>query len=124
MSDIKDKEGVWFWNESANEINSDSDYHERSDEEEWDGEPRKLDGKSEESRTEKETVIETHMGIIKWNKNGENNLQGGYGKGSQATTGRKKKVVKDLEKKASKTYNIKALWQCNQDRGLILRENT
>lgn len=32
--------------------------------------------------------------------------------------------MKDLEKEASKTYNIKALWQPNQDLGLISRENT
>lgn len=64
------------------------------------------------------------MGKLKWNKEGEKNLRGGYGKGSRATTERRKKVAKDLEREASKTYNIMALWQRNQDLGLISRKNT
>ena len=43
-SDTEDREGVWFWNKSANKTHSDSDFSEKSDEEEWDGGPRKLDG--------------------------------------------------------------------------------
>ena len=35
-----------------------------------------------------------------------------------------KKVTKELEKKASKTYNIIAFWQCNQDLSLISKINT
>lgn len=47
-----------------------------------------------ESRTEREVVIETQVGKIKWNREGEKNLRGGYGKGSRATTKRKKKSQK------------------------------
>ena len=39
----EDREDVWFWNESANETDSDSDCSKESDEEEWDSESRKLD---------------------------------------------------------------------------------
>lgn len=56
---------------------------------------------------------------IKWDKEGENNLRGGYEKGSRSTNKRQKKAVKELEKKASKTYNIGALWQHNPDLSLI-----
>ena len=42
-------------------------------------------------------------------------MRGGYAKGSRATTERRKKVAKELEKEAPKTYNIMALWQRNQD---------
>lgn len=76
-SDIEDGEGVWFWNESVNETDSDLDCSEESDEEEWDGGPRKLDGRSGESRTEKEAVIETQVGMIKWNREGKKKPAGG-----------------------------------------------
>lgn len=47
--DTEDREGVWFWNESANETDSDSECGGESDEGELDCGP-------EESRTEKEAV--------------------------------------------------------------------
>ena len=51
-SDTEDREGFWFWNESANETDSDSECTRESDEGELDCGP-------EEFRTEKEAVFET-----------------------------------------------------------------
>lgn len=42
---------------------------------------------------------------------GEQNVRGGYGKGSKRTQTRHNKSARDFEKEASKTYNIQALWQ-------------
>ena len=83
-SDTEDREGVWFWNESTNETDSDSECSGKSDEEELDCGP-------EESRTEKEAILETRPGEIQWNREGEKKLRGGYGKGSRATAKRRKK---------------------------------
>ena len=115
-SDTEDREGFWFWNESANETDSDSECSGESDEGELDCGP--------ESRTEKEAVLETRPGEIQWNREGEKKLREGYGKGSRATTERRKKVAKELEKEASKMYNIMALWRRNQDLGLVPEANT
>ena len=69
--DTSDTEGeeTWFWNESANETNSDTE--EEGDD--VDG----LDSDLEESRTER-AVSPTQM---KWNKEGGYKLCGAYGKG-------------------------------------------
>ena len=56
---------------------------------------------------------------IKWHKEGENNLRGGYGKGSRSANKKQRKATKELEKEASKTYDIMVLWQRNRDLGLI-----
>lgn len=94
-SDTEVREGVWFWNKSANETDSDSECSERPDEEELDGGPGELDGGPWESRTEKEAVTETQVGKIKWNREGEKKLRGGYGKGSRATTEKRKRSQKN-----------------------------
>lgn len=39
------------------------------------GRSRKLDGRSEESRTEKKVIIEIQMGMIKQNRDREKNLR-------------------------------------------------
>lgn len=45
---------------------------------------------------------------IKWNKK---NFCRGYEKGIKSTQMRYNKFAQDLEKEASETYNIEALWQ-------------
>ena len=75
ISNTEDREGVWFWNKSANKTDSDLECSGKSDEEELDCEP-------EESRTEKEAVLETQLGEIQWNREGEKKLQRRYSKGS------------------------------------------
>lgn len=57
------------------------------------------------------------------NKEGEQNHRGGYGKGSKRTRMRHNKFARDLEKEASKTYNIQALWQRSQDLGMSSIQN-
>ena len=103
--DTSDEEetATWFWNESANETDS--------DEEEED--VRDVDGKNLEGQSKTEQAISHKASQVelKWKKEGENNLRGGYGKGSKRTQMRQNKSARDLEKEALKTYNIQALWQ-------------
>ena len=61
---------------------------------------------------------------ISWNKEGENKLRGIYGTGSVSSARRQKLAAEKLEKEASKTYIIKALWQRNRDLGLNSKANT
>lgn len=68
--DESDSAETWFWNESANETDSDSEeescnYVDEKDLEE--GQPR-----MEQAVSPK----------LKWNRKGEQTLRGGYGKGS------------------------------------------
>lgn len=65
IDDTKDREGVKFWNESANETDSNSDCSERFDEEKWDSRSMRLDGELGESRTERKAVIEIQVRKIK-----------------------------------------------------------
>ena len=60
---------------------------------------------------------------IRWNKKGEQNLRGGYGKGSKRTQIRHNKSVQDLEKEAPKKYNIEVQWQQSRDLGMISKAN-
>lgn len=101
------KSATWFWNMSANKSESESDEGGQLDEDEPDF----------ESRTEAAKEIS-------WNKEGENKLRGIYGGGSVSSARRQKLAAKKLEKEASKTYNIKALWQRNRDLGLNSKANT
>ena len=61
---------------------------------------------------------------LKWKKDGENNLRGGYKKGLKSTQMRHNKSAQDLEKEASKTYNIQVLWQQSRDLGITFRINS
>ena len=106
--------GTWFWNMSANESEHESDEVGQVDEEEPDI----------ESRTEVAVPLQPVTKEICWNKEGENKLRGIYGRGSVSSARRQKLAVEKLEKEASKTYNIKALWQRNCDLGLNSKVNT
>ena len=73
------------------------------------------DTELEQSRTERAASPEICPVEIKWNMEGENNLRGGYRKGSRSSLKRQKKSAKELEVEALKTYNIEALWQRHND---------
>lgn len=61
---------------------------------------------------------------IHWNKESGNKLRGVYGKGSISSLRRKKLATQKLEKEASNTYSIKALWQRYHDLGFNSQANT
>ena len=111
-TDNTEDEATWFWNESANETESDSEGGGKSDVEE-----PSLDQAL--PRTEEAVSIQSCLKKISWNQEGEDRLRGSYGKGSVSTLRRRKKSAQELEKEASKTYNIAALWQRNRDLALV-----
>ena len=113
-SDTEGESAIWFWNESANEIDSDSEEEGELDEKDWE---------EEQSSTQQDVSCISSKVEIKWNKEGERNLRGGYGKGSKSTQMRHNESARDLEKEASKTYNIEALWQRIRDLGMISKAN-
>ncbi len=99
---MKDESGIWFWNESANEIDSDIEEERNGNHE------NNLQGNK--SRTEEVVSSEVPKIEIKWNKEGGDKLCGGYRKGSKRTRMRQQKSARELEKEASKTYDIRVLW--------------
>lgn len=74
---------------------------------------RKSDSDIDEVRTQ-----------IKWNKEGEDKLRGAYGNGSRSTSRRERKSTRELEKQASKTYDIRVLWQRNIELGMASTANS
>lgn len=115
-TDTEDESGTWFWNESANETDSDT-------EEEGNGN-HENDLEGNESRTEEAVSSEVPKVEIKWNREGEDKLRGRYGKGSKRTRMRQQKSARELEKEASKTYDIRALWQRSKDLGMSSSANS
>lgn len=61
---------------------------------------------------------------ICWNKKSENKLRKTYGKASILSLKRQKLATQKLEKEASNTYSIKALWQHNRNLGFNSQANT
>ena len=118
-SDTKGESGTWFWNESANESGSDTE--EEGDKGEKEGEDNESNPEIEKPSTEKAVSSEVEM---RWNKEGEDKLRGAYGNGLTSTLRRARKAALELEKQASKTYNIKELWQRNIDLGRIPAANS
>ena len=106
-----DEEGTWFWNQSANELKSDSESDGYSDEE--------GDLGPKGSRTEGEAHVQKRPEEIKWNKDREVNLRGVYGQGSITTLYWKKKTMINWDEEGHESYNIQALWQRNRGLGLI-----
>ena len=76
------------------------------------------------SKTEEETSSEVLKQELKWNKEGERSLCGGYGSGSRSTRKRERKSARELEKEALKSYNIKVLWQRNRELGILSVANS
>ena len=116
-SDTEDDSRTWFWNESANE--SDSDSEEGDDDDVDDG-----DLEEEHSKTKREASPEVLKQELKWNKEGERSLRGGYGSGSRSSTKRQRKSARELEKEGSKSYDIRALWQRSQEVGILSAANS
>ena len=79
-SNMEDKSKTWFWKNSANESDFDTEKAEYSDKNE-------LDLEIEESREISPEVLKE----IKWNKKGENRLCGVYGIRLKATSKRQQK---------------------------------
>lgn len=71
---------TWFWNLSANESCSDSEEKPPGKRELGEG---GLDVELEEPRSEEAVPLRNAVKETKWNKEGENNLKGSYGKGSR-----------------------------------------
>ncbi len=112
-SDTERDSGTWSWNER-----SDSD----SEKKENDVDERDLE--EEHSKTERDASLEVPQKELKWNKEGEFNLRGGYGSGSRSSKKRQKKSARELEKECSKSYDIRALWQRIQKLGILSAANS
>ena len=109
--------GTWFWNESANETDSDS-------EEEGCGDVDEEDLEEEQPKMKRAVSPKISKVELKWNRKGEQNLRGGYGKGSRSTQVLHNKSARELREEASNTYNIQALRQRSQDLGMISQANS
>ena len=94
-SDTEGESATWFWNESANESDSDTEDEEDEDEEEKDD--NQLDREEGESRTQKAVSLGVPKMEIKWNRQGEDKLRGGYGNGSRTTLKKQRKFARELE---------------------------
>ena len=112
-TDNTEDEAIWFWNESANETEAESEGGGKSDVEE-------LSLDQALPRTEEPVYIQSCPKKISWNQEREDRLRSSYGKGSVSTRRRRKKSAQDLGKEASKPYIIAALWQRNRDLTLVL----
>ena len=100
-SDTEGESGTWYWNESANESCSDTEEEGYSDVEEDDKiKTRESETKIEESRTQEEAT----PGVsLKWNRDGESSLCGGYRKGSKSSSQRNRKLAREFKREASQT---------------------
>ncbi len=105
-SDTECESRTWFWNKSV--IEDDSDTEERGEEED-----KESDSDIDEVRTQ-----------IKWNKEGEEKLRRVYRNSSRSTSRREWKSARELEKQASKTYDIRVLWQRNIELGMASTVNS
>ena len=115
--DDGDSAGTWYWNESANETDSDSEEESCNNVDEEDLEEEQ--SKMEQAVSPKNTKVE-----LKWNRKGEQTLRGGYGKGSRSTQMLHNKSAREFKKEASQTYNIQALWRRSKDLGMISQANS
>ena len=94
--------GIWFWNQSANETESDS--------KEEDG--GKVDEKYlEQGQSRTEQAVSIKLQRLKYDgiKRENRTFVGGYGNGSKRTQMRNNKSAQELVKEASMTYNIQVL---------------
>ena len=112
--DESDSAETWFWNESANETDSDS-------EEEGCNNVDEKDLGEEQSRMEQAVSPKVEL---KWNRKREQTLCGGYGKGSRSIQMLHNISARELRKEASQIYNIQGLWQQSKDLGMISQGNS
>lgn len=87
-NDTEGESETWLWHESANESDSDSEEEGYSDVEE----PNLESGQPSH---EGSTKLESRPKEIRWSKEGETKLRGGYGKGSRATLQDKKNQLEN-----------------------------
>ena len=81
---------TWFWHESANESESDTEDEDRG----------YSDPEGEDFRTEKETPLLKQPKEIRWDRKREDNLQGFYGERVVGNSEKeKKRAAKELKKK-------------------------
>lgn len=111
-SDKQDEPGTTFRNESANK-------RILEEEEEGNGDEDKVDLEGEQSRTERAASPEARKMDLKWKREGENKLRGGYGSGSRSSRKRQRKSARELEKEGAKSYHLKALWQQSHNLSLV-----
>ena len=104
--DTTDNDGdsaeTWYWNESANETDSDSEEESCNNVDEEDLEEEQ--SKMEQAVSPKNTKVD-----LKWNRKGQQIFCGGYGKGSRSIQMLHNKSAQEFKKEASHTYNIQAL---------------
>lgn len=143
-SNTEHESGIWFWNESVNETNLDSEEENNDGVESFDTDKgdrdkddadkgnadksnagkddlrkRKIDKNINPPRTERAISPQIQMMNLRWNKEGEKKFRGGYKNGSRLSRKRQKKSDQEREKEAAKLYNIEALWQRKHDLDLI-----
>lgn len=87
-SDAESDSEIWFWNESANETNSDP-------QEEGNDDGDESDTEEEEPQTEQAVSPAIFKKEIKWNREGEDRLWGSYGKGSRSTQMRQQNLLEN-----------------------------
>lgn len=104
-NDKNDKSNLgWYWHNSSDDESSDPS--EEEDEGEWDS--------SDDS--EKNTIASlpppspVPTKVLHWNKTGEAQLRGAWGKKSSATNERRKRDAKERQRQASESYSIKAMF--------------
>lgn len=78
----------------------------------------------DEPRTKRAVSPKVQNREIKWNKEGEDKLHGAYGNGSRSTSRRERKSAREIEKQASKAYDIRALWRRSIDLGMAPTTNS
>lgn len=88
-SDAEGESGTWFWNESADESDSDTEEEGEVDE---DG----SDLYVEESGSGRAVSPEVEKRGIKWGKEGKDRLRGVYGNSSRSTSRRERKSAREL----------------------------
>lgn len=118
-SDTEDESGTWYWNESAHESDSDSEEEGNDDVDFEGGKAIEHDLEAEQPRVKRVVNTEVPMMELKWSREGEDKRRGGYGNGSRSTRKRHKKAAEEKRKEAAKSYNIKALWERNENNTLI-----
>lgn len=105
IRDIEDDSQAWFWTESSNESDLDSKQKGNNTD---DVDDQNIGEKY--SKIEGKTSSEVLKQELKWNKEREHSFCKSYKSGSRFSKKRERKSAWKLEKKGSKSYNIKILW--------------
>lgn len=98
ITNTKSESGTWFWNKSTNETDLDTKKEKNGN--------HKKDLESDEFRVKEVVSSEIHKVETKWSRKKHNKLGEGYGKESKKTQITPQKLAWELEKEASKIYDI------------------